>query len=614
MTGFTIAGNSVDNLSQRGFRLAHFIVHDRPSAIQIVIRAWNKLNARCKQEGKRAYWRDKYLKRWVTKISRTDCDALQWLIYFECEEYEKRQEQWSQSTTENLIIHYIKSLVQIGTARSSFYVVIGMHRLLHDYSTSDIQDVYEMLTERYLGADEYRRTKRFLMNKLTTRFGDLLRTVTVAHGEVRFELFENQQPWAALVQECLRTFIPWSTSGHCLVPAGFGPASMALPSLLSGTGDSTLTPDAVETNRCHAFIDPVCYSRLVRALALDPPEQRLALPRFFLGNAEDRRDSLEPPPAPPDLTPSEREMIHASLAAEAARRKQSVPQTLRILVDGIERDQISFSQSIETDLELEEGAKLVEIWARDKDGDFVLATHLLSYLDSHRIAPSTASLTIGSVRLALVVSSKDESPSVLTLTTHHPGLAIRGNNPVSFSSRAFQHAALALLFIGIGWTLGFVTNRQELLSQRARTENIERKIDKPRASLVVGSANQQRGEASAVVTQELIPDLSTRGGEAAAPPVVSLSAHATLLNLELPLDGHLYRSLRAVLRVLPERNEIMSERLTNVGTGIINTAFFVPIVLLSDDKDYVIEVSGTTSAGTSEYISMFPVHILKKKE
>src|SRR5450755_604665 len=192
MEALVIAGESVTDLSQRGFRLAYFVVRDRSSAIQIVTKAWNKLNARSKQESKRAYWRDKYLKRWVSKISRTDCDTLQWLIYFECEDYEKRQEQCGWVTAEALVIRYVKSVVQMTTGMSSFYVAIGLHRLVHDYSTAEIQRVYELVTERYLGADEYRRAKRFVMNKLALRFGDLLKTVTVAHGEVRFELSEDQ--------------------------------------------------------------------------------------------------------------------------------------------------------------------------------------------------------------------------------------------------------------------------------------------------------------------------------------------------------------------------------------------------------------------------------------
>src|SRR5689334_2968996 len=109
MDPLVLIGESVDALPQQAFRLAYFLVCDRNLAIRIVTRALNKLNARCKQEDKRVYWRDKYLKRWVTKISRLDRDMLQWLICFEAEHYEKMLEQNGTVTIEDLIVRYIKS-------------------------------------------------------------------------------------------------------------------------------------------------------------------------------------------------------------------------------------------------------------------------------------------------------------------------------------------------------------------------------------------------------------------------------------------------------------------------------------------------------------------------
>ena len=82
-----------DDLLEKGFGLAYFIFPDRPTAISILINAMNKLETQRGQESKRNYWRDKYLKRWITRVNRDDCDTLQWLIYFESDYYEKQQEQ-----------------------------------------------------------------------------------------------------------------------------------------------------------------------------------------------------------------------------------------------------------------------------------------------------------------------------------------------------------------------------------------------------------------------------------------------------------------------------------------------------------------------------------------
>src|ERR1700736_6181374 len=154
---------------ERGFQLASFILHDRPTAIRVVSDAINKLTVQHDREQKRAYWRDKYLKGKITRISRENGDALQWLIYFEAENYEMEQEELGQQTLRDMVIRYVKHLMQISTPMSAFYVSVGLHRLLHNYNTSEVQRVYEWVTEHFPGAQEYRRVKGALMNQLQAR-------------------------------------------------------------------------------------------------------------------------------------------------------------------------------------------------------------------------------------------------------------------------------------------------------------------------------------------------------------------------------------------------------------------------------------------------------------
>ena len=52
-----------------------------------------KLETQHSREEKRTYWRDKYLKRKITRMVRNQEDALQWLIYLEMEKHEKQVEQ-----------------------------------------------------------------------------------------------------------------------------------------------------------------------------------------------------------------------------------------------------------------------------------------------------------------------------------------------------------------------------------------------------------------------------------------------------------------------------------------------------------------------------------------
>ena len=166
--------NAKEDLLERGFQLAYFIFPSRPQAVRILRGAINKLKAQRGREGRRAYWRDKYLKRGITRIAREEGDMLQWLIFYESDQYEKEQEASRQATLKDMALRYVKSLVRMTSAMSSFHVNIGLHRLLHNYSTTETQQVYESITDRYLGADEYRRAKGVLMNKLEERFGAML--------------------------------------------------------------------------------------------------------------------------------------------------------------------------------------------------------------------------------------------------------------------------------------------------------------------------------------------------------------------------------------------------------------------------------------------------------
>ncbi len=111
---------------------------------------------------------------------------MQWLIFSESDAAEKEQEERDAATSAQMVVRYIKNLVRMTTSMSSFYVNIGLHRLLFNYSTAETQRVYESVTERFLGADEYRRAKSALMRKLFKRFGTL-KTCRTQHGELRFE-------------------------------------------------------------------------------------------------------------------------------------------------------------------------------------------------------------------------------------------------------------------------------------------------------------------------------------------------------------------------------------------------------------------------------------------
>jgi len=170
------AGVHEEGLMDKSFDLAYFILGDRAAAVRVVAGAMNRLKAQRGRENRRTYWRDKHLKRAITRIVRDEQDALQWLIFYEADQQEQSKLQagpgadgdhdtrlpdgnGQKAGSRNLVIQYISSLVRMTTAMSSFHVNIGLHRLLHNYTTAETQRAWEVITERYLGADEYRRAK-----------------------------------------------------------------------------------------------------------------------------------------------------------------------------------------------------------------------------------------------------------------------------------------------------------------------------------------------------------------------------------------------------------------------------------------------------------------------
>src|SRR5207249_948841 len=122
--------------------------------------------------------------------------------------------------------------------------------------------LYELVTDRHIGADEYRRAKGLLIAKLQARFDGLIKLTSRSRGEERFEAMEDQSQWTELVDECLRAFVPWSNRGVCLVPPKFDPRQQSLPWQLTGTRTGRQGHDVVEVNRFHAFLHPECFERL----------------------------------------------------------------------------------------------------------------------------------------------------------------------------------------------------------------------------------------------------------------------------------------------------------------------------------------------------------------
>jgi hypothetical protein len=411
-----------DALLTRAFGLAYFIQGDKAVACRITTNALAKLDVAAAAQSKRLYYKPAgytrsglaSVRRFRTKVYMNDSQLLQHLVYIESDPYERRQEQSAAGALEedDMLIRFIKHLVRITMRRNSFYVTLGLSRLLHNYSTAETRNIYHLLVQDPEPVKEesyYRGRKRELLQELRERFAPWVSMVRERGGEERFQSLDHPERQADFIQECLRLFTPWDTP--CVVPEHLNPAARALPSL-SFTGGNPDKEHPIEMGRMHSVLEPACYFRLTRALGLDPPQWRLAAPQFFLsnGNGQDRK-----PPKdrfqPPDLTEEDVTAIWTDLEGRAAQRRRAPAYLLSIVVDGVERARWDLRQSSRIRFEVDATAELIEVRAGTEDGEVPLAVHqLLVYELEEEAGPATFSITLeGGQKITFTVSATKDA-------------------------------------------------------------------------------------------------------------------------------------------------------------------------------------------------------------
>jgi hypothetical protein len=284
--------------------------------------------------------------------------------------------------------------------------------LLHNYTTSETQDIYNVVVQdpdRSRDDYYYRSRKAQLMRELKERFGELLKVCRGRRGEERFHSGERPDNHASLVEKCLTFFTPWNTP--CLVSDGFDPFNNLVPQF-SFNGDHPDDEHEIEINRMHAILDPECYRQLAKAMSFDQPERRLDVPHFFLttkaSNGDGPRAGRDHLPA---LAKEELLAIAGSLAEQAARRRRASAGLLRVLVDGNEHAQLDVRRDGTVRFSIEEGAEVVEVRTNDGSTDMLLAVHLLALDEAsngHR-APKRSIVLEGGQELSFSVTRSKDS-------------------------------------------------------------------------------------------------------------------------------------------------------------------------------------------------------------
>jgi hypothetical protein len=424
---------SIDEHFEKAFKLAYFINGSKQKAISIVIGAMNKLEVAATAQFKRLYYTPARrnasdmakVESHRTKVSLSELHLLQRLIYIESEPYERAREQLLDQDAPDegeMLIHFIKHLVKMTIKRNSFYVTLGISRLLHNYSTAETMEIYNVAVqdpERVKDDYYYRSRKGRLIQEMKERFGALINVSRGSRGEERFQTHDSPEEFVELVFECLDQFSPWNTS--CPVPVEFDPIENEIrPLAFNGNGDE----DKVEINRIHAILHPDCYGRVTKALRLELPARRLDIPYFFLpgGKNDMKRNGKHHRRRPQPLSIDELAAIRGTLAKQSAHRKTTHAGLLSIIVDGSERARLDLKHASSINLSIEDGDDLVEVRALKEGQETLLASHLLGASDIVDAgAPLTSEIILeGGQKLSFVIKPEIPGPA----DAAHAGMTI----------------------------------------------------------------------------------------------------------------------------------------------------------------------------------------------
>ncbi len=499
--------NQIDDWLNKAFQLAFFIHGRRDIAKQIAVSAMNKLETASNAQFKRYYYtpvgRAETSRATRSRVSLNDLQLLQRLVFIESENFEKINEAAKNVGEKNLLVYFIKHLVRISLKRNSFYVTLGISRILHNYGTNDAMEIYNIVVqdpERVHDDYYYRSRKGVLMKELKARFGELLEVVKGNRGEERFNHQTGAENLSKTAKECLQFFTPWNSS--CAIPEKFDP----FDDIIASFHFDKQNPDAehrIEVNRIHAALHPSCFNRLTNALNLPSPEEKMEIPKFMISdnqqNIDGNNDDWRNPSA---LKSDELQTIKDILTAQAESRRAISANLLRVVVDGDEKAKINLAETDRVNFDLGGEAELIEIRAIEKTGETLLATHLLSFEDlengnqlqsvlledgqkiSFNLAPTRDphGEVIG-INCGVEYAAAELRKSIAA-TSAHAGFSLSNwFNHLNWTLKPALAFGLILLMVSIGWLFyrQFGENKQEFAQDNPTpiNQNGEIKIPEP---------------------------------------------------------------------------------------------------------------------------------------
>lgn len=607
-----MSGN--EDLWDKAFQLAFFIVPDRAQAHEIAGRAIEKLGVQRTRERRRIYWRIRNVKLRIRRITRTDEDALQWLVYLEAEAFEKEQEQGDRQTEIDMVIRYVKHLVQLTTGASSFYVNVGLNRLLRNYTTPEVQQIYEFTTQHYPASEEYRKVKGRLMSELTGRFGPLIKVRTSEYRELKFETYEDQKRWVNIVEECLESFTPWSSRRACLTRK----SKFATGEPGTGVQYRLSQKDGIETNRCHWFMHSPCYGELAQRFKFDPPEERLSVPQFYLANNNPQDgDSSNTVRNVSPLTDSEKQALSNRVESSEARRRQAPTQALKIVAHGVIYARLNPYRDEKRRFEIPDGVRLLEVRDEIDSTDLTIATHWIDYTEwagidarEYTISLAKGRELVFRINPAAAGSETDGKATVEVESRSRSLLAAfseRSGSLAELKWRVPQYAFAAALLICLGWLVATVHYRNELAQQESIIQGTSKQ------ALAVESKPPRSEQPPLIATYFLSSEApSVRGTGNPQERVVSFAPGDSLVKLNLAIP-QFTGSFRATLTSFVDDQELLRQnqlKPLKTENGWV-VSFLLPSSSVTNDTDYLVTLALQDKTGKATPVSRFLFRVQK---
>lgn len=575
-----------ESLWERGFQLSYFVLLDRATARECVARAIEKLAAQRTREKRRSYWRGRKKELTIRRISRPTEDTLQWLVCLESEACEKEQELRGGPSEADMVVRYVKHLAQVTTVNSSFHVNVGFNRLLRNYSTPEVQQVYELATERYPAAEEYRKAKGKLLNQLATRFEHFLKIRKAQYGELQFETHDERQGWSVLVEECLELFSPWSSHQSCFqheaAPRVGAPQSQG--------------PDRLETSRCHWFMHSTCYGRLVMQLGFEPPLERLSVPRFLHrdgGDPGSNPTTLERRTAP--LSSDDTRMLRERVSA-VAQSEAIALLPMRIVAHGVVRATLDPSRDEHRKFQIEEGTRLLELRSAEAEGDRILATHWIDYGEDHGFLPGEYTLKLkGRRQLTLSVVPVDESGSRAAVTVESSSASTVLAGLFSLQGGLLRPMLVCVALMAVGALISNAWFSPRISQDHTVIGRMAEEVAAQKAT-IASLQHLPKETVPSIVRYAFGSDAANlRGAGNPGEPLVSFAPGHSLVILELPVDSDAPGTFRVTLSTFPEQRERLSETaLQPVKRGGLRVVEFqLPAALVEGNAHYMLELTRT---------------------